>query len=211
MTYYDFVVLCSITSAEVWQNIRRLISEVLCQKQVSRSGTSNYIPHYLWDVINFSYPWYLHLVQQSWYQCLINVEGKVFVCEFDRDISTCEWYLRIEICLFVRDISELGYIYPWGVSQNWDISTCEGYLRINQSESSVCSGSWTSKGNIKLIGCAHYTIATCISAPNRQDCRVIILSCNISWWRHQMEDFPRYWPLVRGIHGHRWIPLTPSQ
>ena len=21
-----------------------------------------------------------------------------------------------------------------------------------------------------------------------------------SWWRHQMESFPRYWPFVRGIH-----------
>ena len=21
-----------------------------------------------------------------------------------------------------------------------------------------------------------------------------------SWWRHQMETFPRYWPIVRGIH-----------
>ena len=22
-----------------------------------------------------------------------------------------------------------------------------------------------------------------------------------SWWRHEMEAFPRYWPFVRGIHG----------
>ena len=22
----------------------------------------------------------------------------------------------------------------------------------------------------------------------------------LSWWRHQMEPFPRYWPFVRGIH-----------
>ena len=22
----------------------------------------------------------------------------------------------------------------------------------------------------------------------------------VSWWRHQMEKFPRYWPFVRGIH-----------
>ena len=22
----------------------------------------------------------------------------------------------------------------------------------------------------------------------------------VSWWRHQMETFPRYWPFVRGIH-----------
>ena len=23
---------------------------------------------------------------------------------------------------------------------------------------------------------------------------------NMAWWRHQMENFPRYWPFVRGIH-----------
>ena len=23
---------------------------------------------------------------------------------------------------------------------------------------------------------------------------------SVSWWRHQMETFPRYWPFVRGIH-----------
>ena len=27
-----------------------------------------------------------------------------------------------------------------------------------------------------------------------------ILTHYISWWRHQMESFPRYWPIVRGIH-----------
>ena len=24
--------------------------------------------------------------------------------------------------------------------------------------------------------------------------------CPNTWWRHQMETFPRYWPFVRGIH-----------
>ena len=24
--------------------------------------------------------------------------------------------------------------------------------------------------------------------------------CGLSWWRHQMEHFPRYWLFVRGIH-----------
>ena len=31
------------------------------QKQVSRTGTSNYIPRYLWDIITCPCPWYLHL------------------------------------------------------------------------------------------------------------------------------------------------------
>ena len=30
-----------------------------------------------------------------------------------------------------------------------------------------------------------------------------------SWWRHQMETFPRYWPFVRGIH--RWPVNTPHK
>ena len=38
---------------------------VLRQKQVSRAGTSNYIPQYLWDVITCPCPWYLFLAQHS--------------------------------------------------------------------------------------------------------------------------------------------------
>ena len=26
----------------------------------------------------------------------------------------------------------------------------------------------------------------------------------------EMETFPHYWPFVRGIHGHRWIPCTKA-
>ena len=29
---------------------------------------------------------------------------------------------------------------------------------------------------------------------------IVIIMCPISWWRHQMETFPRYWSFVRGIH-----------
>ena len=36
------------------------------QKQVSRTGTSNYIPQYLWDVITCPFPWYLLLAQRPW-------------------------------------------------------------------------------------------------------------------------------------------------
>ena len=38
---------------------------VLCQKQVSRAGTSNYIPQILWDVVTCSCPWYLLLGHRS--------------------------------------------------------------------------------------------------------------------------------------------------
>ena len=40
---------------------------VLCQKQVWRAGTSNYIPQILWDVITCSWPSYLLLAQHSSY------------------------------------------------------------------------------------------------------------------------------------------------
>ena len=33
--------------------------------------------------------------------------------------------------------------------------------------------------------------------------RVIGLLLQYSWWRHQMEHFPRYWPFVWGIHRSR--------
>ena len=49
--------------------------EVLCQKQVSRPGTSNYIPQYLWDVIACSCPWYPLLVQYTWTQKMRILSG----------------------------------------------------------------------------------------------------------------------------------------
>ena len=43
---------------------------VVCQKQASRAGTSNYIPQYLWDVITCPCAWYMLLAQHSWFDCL---------------------------------------------------------------------------------------------------------------------------------------------
>ena len=40
---------------------------LLCQEQVSRAWTCNYIPQYLWDVIIYPCPWYLLLAQHFWY------------------------------------------------------------------------------------------------------------------------------------------------
>ena len=34
----------------------------------------------------------------------------------------------------------------------------------------------------------------------RRRCHFTKQRHNISWWRHQMETFSRYWPFVRGIH-----------
>ena len=38
---------------------------LVCQQQISRAGTSNYIPQYLWNVITCPCPWYLILPQKS--------------------------------------------------------------------------------------------------------------------------------------------------
>ena len=43
------------------------IWRLLFQKRVSRTGTSNYIPHRPWDVIFCPCPWYLLLAQHSQY------------------------------------------------------------------------------------------------------------------------------------------------
>ena len=30
--------------------------------------------------------------------------------------------------------------------------------------------------------------------------RCFLLTCNNTWWRHEMETFSSYWPFVKGIH-----------
>ena len=58
--------------------------------------------------------------------------------------------------------------------------------------------------------------------PNAYPMRLLLISINmvvfpwqimwhseLSWWRHQMEKFPRYWPFLRGIH--RWPVNSPHK
>ena len=52
-----------------WNAIWWYIWGVLCQKQVSWAGASNYIPQYLWGVITYPRSWYLSLAQ--WASCQI--------------------------------------------------------------------------------------------------------------------------------------------
>ena len=56
--------LCPLAYAAV---AKQYIRGVLCQKQVSRTGTCNYITQYMWDVITCPCPWYLFLAQHSSY------------------------------------------------------------------------------------------------------------------------------------------------
>ena len=45
---------------------------------------------------------------------------------------------------------------------------------------------------------------------NRSNIVTLVSIClPISWWRHQRETFPRYWPFVRGIH--RWLVNSPHK
>ena len=45
----------------------KLQIRTVCQNHVSRAGTSNYIPQYLWDVITCPCPWYLLQAHKSLY------------------------------------------------------------------------------------------------------------------------------------------------
>ena len=45
---------------------------LVCQKQVSRTGTSNHIAQILWDVITCPCPWYLQLARKSLYHVGVN-------------------------------------------------------------------------------------------------------------------------------------------
>ena len=56
------------------------ISGVLCQKQVSRAGTCNYIPQILWGVITCPCPWYLVPTQHSSHHVIVGHVMTGFCC-----------------------------------------------------------------------------------------------------------------------------------
>ena len=53
---------------------------MLCQKQLSRAGISNYIPQYQWDVITYPCPWYLLLAQHSSYHVQYILRNMNTIC-----------------------------------------------------------------------------------------------------------------------------------
>ena len=59
------ILLCQDLALHLLCTLHALTCGVLCQKQVSRAGRSNYIPQYLWNVIICPCPWYLLLAQHS--------------------------------------------------------------------------------------------------------------------------------------------------
>ena len=58
-----------------WLRLLNMMSGGVYQKQVSKAGTSNYIPQIQWDMITCPCPWYLLLAQHSWYHVqMLSVE-----------------------------------------------------------------------------------------------------------------------------------------
>ena len=85
----------------------KIIWGLVCQKQVSRARTSNYIPQYLWDVITCPCPWYLILAHKSY----IGTYWK----DFCMQISVAWRLLQINIILLLEtaSISNFPVIMKW--------------------------------------------------------------------------------------------------
>ena len=66
----------------LWDLLHACVSTwgVLCQKEVSRARTSNYIPQYLWDVITCCCPWYLLLLEHSSYMIKTKIWVTALIC-----------------------------------------------------------------------------------------------------------------------------------
>ena len=113
---------------------------VLCQKQLSKAGTSNYIPYILWDVITCPCPWLLLLAQQSaCYSFRVDVIPRDTHYRQTSNISkqyNCwslrsTWSIACRCCsnyIFILDLtssfSGLGrdnYITRWETFKFWDL------------------------------------------------------------------------------------------
>ena len=104
------------------------ISEVLCQKQLSRAGTSNYIPQILWDVITCPCPWYPRFSQNTpkWHP-ICRRDGKTLVCNTLNPLvlkfgqfamhEACEnWLGLVNICIYYsRQTREIYQVLPFAV------------------------------------------------------------------------------------------------
>ena len=55
----------------IWYHFTTIHWVVLYQKQVSKAGTSNHIPQYLWDAITYPFRWCVLLVEQYWFSANI--------------------------------------------------------------------------------------------------------------------------------------------
>ena len=60
--YWDF---CNCFGWEMWLDLDSINLGRVCHEQVSRAGTNNYTPQYVWGVITCPCPWYLLLANAS--------------------------------------------------------------------------------------------------------------------------------------------------
>ena len=75
--------------------------------------------------------------------------------------------------------------------------TC--YLGLNLSWTRYCAAVLFSS-NTKWSGWQFVILDIRYMCLHVTRARMLLSSLLFSWWRHQMETFPRYWPFVRGIH-----------
>ena len=83
----------------------------VCQKQVSRAGSSNYIPQILWDVITCPYPWYLLLAHKSSYNISLSTIAPLYSPEMSKHSvlhKTCGYRSRSAVfcCGLVRLLTD---------------------------------------------------------------------------------------------------------
>ena len=65
---------------------------MLCQEQVSRAGTSNYITSIMWDVITCPYPWYMLRFCQNTTQSLHMLAGcRSLTAKYQTSITASKW------------------------------------------------------------------------------------------------------------------------
>ena len=73
----------------------------VCQKQVSRAGTGNYIPQILWGVITWSCLWYLFLLYNLWVPVCQKQVQRTGTSNYGPQIlwnvitCPCPWYLLL--------------------------------------------------------------------------------------------------------------------
>ena len=75
----------------------------------------------------------------------------------------------------------------------------------NNHSSCIDSLFWIAQSFIWVIRSYQWMIydswaTTWILSLSRDIWSIFLSGYSLSWWRHQMETFPRYWTFVRGIH-----------
>ena len=86
----------------------------------------------------------------------------------------------------------------WILSNNFHNELIPVYFRwFSCARNSLARDQYVN-GNMSATKEPQYMI---VSIHSKEHAHTLKAFCGVlSWWRHQMETFPRYWPFVRGIH-----------